>query len=482
MLVLVRLSSEINLKSNKVKARFLRKLIRNIDIALKRSQVEFRIRREWNRLFIEVSSEEAVSVLSRIFGIGSISPVEYVGKPDLDDMSRIAFENYRDKVKGKSFCIRAQRNMVEGFTSKDVENRLGDVLRDQAASVKLKNPEVKIELLISREGAFFFSERIKGPSGLPLGVEGRALCLISGGFDSAVAAWLMMKRGIDLDFLFCNLAGIAYERATLSVVKALMEQWAYGSEGILYTLDFSEIIKSITANVGARFPQIVLKRAMYRTANLLADEIGQIPAIITGESAGQVSSQTLYNLAAIDRASSRVVLRPLIGYNKDEIIRKSVEIGTYVFSEHIQEYCQISQENPKTKSTLNQAQKEEDKIDPKLYADAVAGRKKIMVNEIDSNELATEYLFTENIPDGAAVIDCRDKMQYDAWHFPGSVNIELESLLSSYKTMEKRKTYVLYCPFGLQTAVAAEKMQKSGYEAYSFKGGSKSLKAYSERF
>src|SRR5690606_26753614 len=146
-----------------------------------------------------------------------------------------------------------------GFKSHDLECAIGAALRPFAKRVDLKHAEFTLELEVRPEGAFFYSQRIAGPGGLPLGVEGRALCLISGGFDSSVAAWMLMKRGVALDFVFFNLAGQHYERSVLCVVRALCQQWAYGDKPVIHMIDFNPMQNLIRREVRGSFAQVVLK-------------------------------------------------------------------------------------------------------------------------------------------------------------------------------------------------------------------------------
>src|SRR5690606_3634390 len=132
--------------------------------------------------------------------------------------------------------VRAQRAGQHGFTSKEIEVALGARLFDYSAGVDLTNPEVTAYVEVRDESAYLFSQRVAGSGGLPVGVEGRAIALISGGFESAVASWLMLKRGVELDYLFCNLGGDAYERAVVQVTKAIADDWSYGSQPRLFVV------------------------------------------------------------------------------------------------------------------------------------------------------------------------------------------------------------------------------------------------------
>ena len=287
MLVLVRIAPEINLKSRQVKARFLKTLVSNMRLALKKTGNPFKISEKWTRIYVELEESKDLAVLTRVFGISSLSPVEMITKPALDDIISEAQSKYTSLLPGKTFAIRAKRRGAVGFTSKDIEVALGSALLNCSKGVDLSKPDIKIEVEVCQQRALFFQERIPCPGGLPLGTEGRALCMLSGGFDSAVAAWLSMKRGVAVDFVLCNLGGNAYARSVIMVAKKLSENWAYGYEPRFYILDFAEIRDDILKNARSQYSQILLKRAMYQSCHLLFSEQKKWLALITGESLGR---------------------------------------------------------------------------------------------------------------------------------------------------------------------------------------------------
>src|SRR5690606_33566595 len=141
---------------------------------------------------------------------------------------------------GRTFAVRARRSGTHPFGSADVMRALGAAL-NPGATVDLTNPEVEVAVEIRDQEVYFFSGRVAGIGGLPLGLERRALCLLCGGFDSAVAAWMMLKRGVQVDYVLFNLAGGAYERSVLQVAKVLADRWSYGTEPRLHVVDFGPV-------------------------------------------------------------------------------------------------------------------------------------------------------------------------------------------------------------------------------------------------
>jgi thiamine biosynthesis protein ThiI len=285
----------------------------------------------------------------------------------------------------------------------------------------------------------------------------------------------MLKRGIALDYVFCNLGGDAYERAVVQVTKALADDWSYGTQPKLYVIDFDEPLRELRAKTRENYWQLVLKRLMYRAASQIGHAI-DAQAIITGEAVGQVSSQTLANLRAIDSAASLPVFRPLLGFDKEEIIERARHIGTAALSEQVKEYCAIAPGHPVTAAREQRVLAEENRMDLAVIDRAVAGAKRLNVRQLSATDLVAPYIFTEELPADALLIDCRTEQQYEAWHAPGALHREEWELARDFKRLERDRKYVLYCAHGIQSAHLAEKMQRAGYEAYSFKGGVPALR------
>ncbi len=475
-LYLVRVAPELATKARGTRRRFQQQLVRNLRDALASAGIEGRVESRWSHLLVEATDRAALHQLSAVFGVSSISEVEARLEPDLDAIVRVGTDLFGARVRWKTYAVRTRITGDVGFSSREVKIRLGAALNPDA-TVDLSRPDVTVTVDVRDGQAFLYSGKTRGVGGLPLGVEGKAVCLLSGGFDSAVAAWLMLKRGVSLDYVFCNLSGEAYERAVVSVAKVLADVWSYGDRPRIHVVGFEEPVRSLKETVQPKYWQVVLKRLMYRAAEAVARDIGA-EAIVTGESVGQVSSQTLGNLRAIDGVASLPVLRPLVGLDKEEIIARADRIGTGVLSKHIREYCAILPHRPVTHAKPHAAEDEESRVDLSLLTEAVARRKVLELRSLEAVDLVQPYIFKADIPDDAVVIDCREPHHYRAWHYPRAVHRELDDLATRFRELDKTRVYVLYCSFGVQSAYVAEVMQREGYEAYSFRGGIRQLTAY----
>jgi thiamine biosynthesis protein ThiI len=475
-LSLVRIAPEIATKARGTRRRFQRRLARNIRDALGSAGIDARIEDRWSRIFVEAADPSTSGRIAAVFGVASVSDVEARLPAALEAIVGAGEALYADRVRDRRFAVATRRAGRFPFSGQDVRVQLGAAL-NRYGTVDLDHPDVTVTVELREGEAFLYSGRWPGVGGLPLGVEGKAVALLSGGFDSPVAAWLMLKRGIALEYVFCNLGGAAYERSVLAVAKVLADQWSFGDRPVIHVLDFDAPLAELRRTVAQRYWQVVLKRLMYRAAEAVARAV-RGEAVVTGESVGQVSSQTLGNLAAIDEATTLPVFRPLLGFDKNEIIARAERIGSAALSAQIREYCDITRYRPVTHASPQAARGEEAKMDLAVVDRAVAERKVVDLRALAAADLVAPYLFADDLPESTMVLDCREPHHYSAWHYPGAQRWDLADLAARFKDLDKTRRYVLYCSFGVQSAYIAEAMQRAGYEAYSFRGGVRELKRY----
>jgi thiamine biosynthesis protein ThiI len=480
MRILIRFSGEITVKKRRTRRRFLERLFHNVQDALSTTAMPFALRDEGSRLLVETDSPQAPELLGRVFGVQSVSCVERRSFATLSDIVAQGAELFKAAVAGKRFAVRARR-LAQGralpFSSLEIERELGAALRPFAQGVNLRNPDVTVFVEVSSQHVDLFTEKLAGPGGLPLGSGGRAVSLLSGGFDSAVASWLMLKRGIAVDYVFCRLGGSLHEYGALHVAKALADRWSYGSSPRFYSLDFGPIVAQIQERVRPRYWQVILKRCMYRAAESVARRSKSI-GIVTGEAIGQVSSQTLQNLAVISQAATAPLWRPLLGFNKDDIIALARRIGTYEYSVTVSEYCAILPQGPATAAALRAVLAEEEKLDQSVLEQALATMRSYDLRRLALEGFEMPTIEIEEIPPDAVVIDLRSPQSYRAWHYPGAIFKDFLSALKEYRSWDRGRVYVLYCEIGLKSAHLAELMRQAGLSAFHFKGGFSALVRY----
>jgi tRNA uracil 4-sulfurtransferase len=485
-LLILRHSGDFYTKARKTRLRFQTRLLKNVRDALSAHGIPHRLERTWSRTYLETPDAGAAEVLARVFGLQSVSIAEPRPWTELDDLVETALPFFAPGVRGKSFAVRASRRGERGkipFDSMAVERALGRALLDRggAARVDLDEPEAIAWVEVEPGKVHLFHEKARGWGGLPIGVEGRALALVSGGFDSAVASLLMLKRGVELDYLFCNLGGAAHRLGVLKVMKVVADLWSYGYKPRLYEIDFQPVAAELKEKTRGQNWQIVLKRQMVRAAALLARRLRRL-GIVTGEAVGQVSSQTLQNLGVISQASPEVpVLRPLLGFNKEEILAVARRAGLYELAAAVGEYCDMVPRFPATRALLTQVLQDEAALDPELLPRLVAARTVHRLRDLAAESLGPSSLETDHVPEGATVIDLRSLPAWKAWHWQGSLHLDFARALEAWPSFDRERPYVLVCEVGLKSAHLAEKMQQAGFRAWHFSGGIKDLMALAEK-
>jgi len=296
---------------------------------------EARVRHARNRLLVRGLRPEAIPQilpdLRKVFGIAHISIGAEVAA-EMPDMQAAA-QKLVQGLSFESFAVRPKRTEKRyAFTSMDIGREVGAAIwKVSHARVDLRNPDLEVFVEVVQGKAYVFAARVPGPGGLPVSASGRAVVLFSAGFDAPVAAWRMMKRGLALQLVHFH--GQPHtDTASVDKARRLAQVLAEWHGRIRLTLiAFAPAQEFIAAECPERFRTIHYRRMMMRVASQLAWK-GRAKALITGESLGQVASQTLPNMAAIDDAASFLVLRPLVGLDKQEILDEAQRIDTYEIS------------------------------------------------------------------------------------------------------------------------------------------------------
>ncbi|HEV3475383.1 MAG TPA: tRNA uracil 4-sulfurtransferase ThiI [Actinomycetota bacterium] len=464
--LLLKIAGEIATKSARTRRRFLRVLARNVRAALRRAGVRGAVEPRWSRLVVRTDDpERAGRALSAVFGLHSVSEAHPIPPGSLDELVKAAAAASRERVRGRTFAVRVKRSGDHPFRSPDVATALGTALLPDSAGVDLDDPEVTVRVEASDGEAFVLLDGRPGPGGLPVGVGGRVLSLFSGGFDSPVATWMAMRRGMSVDLLVFDLGGCAQVDAALEVARELATRWGPGVEPAAHVVDLAPVVSALRDRVDPGIRQVLLKRSMYRAGTVLARRLG-CEALVTGEALGQVSTQTLRNLTVADEAAGVPVLRPLVGMDKEEIIGRARTIGTHDASERVQEHCAISTGRVDTAAKLGQVLTAEGRIDESFIHAAVDGSTSIDLLGWTPGPPPGHVI--EDIPEGAVVVDVREPGEGEV---VGDVRLPFSRVAEWGPGLDPERTYVFVCSHGNRSEMVAHDLRARGMSAYSLAGG-----------
>ncbi len=366
---------EIALKSPPVRRRFEKMLIDNIKTALLRHGITYSgITEEWGRIFVHTKDEDAADVIARVFGTASASPAVTAGAT-LESAAHTAAQIGNDTIKNKeSFAIRASRAGIHDFTSIDLARVCGDAVRECTSSrVDLTNPDQEIFIDMRQKHAYLYTRSAAGAGGLPYSSQGKMIALVSGGIDSPVAAWLMMKRGTRVIPLYYDLEEYTDPVSTKNAKKNINKLWEWSySDMLAYRIPYGSCLREIIEKCNPRITCVMCRRMMYRIAMKIAEKEDGC-GIITGCSLGQVASQTATNMFAEMYGLGIPIYHPLIGLDKREIIDRAIKIGVFPGEKPAIE-CAAVPVHPVTAATAAMVLENETRIDVEgIVSDAVAG-------------------------------------------------------------------------------------------------------------
>ena len=346
-------------------------LVRNVRISLSRVEGNFRVRKENGRVYVEwegeADTEGAITALEKVFGIVSFCPVKLVADEGFDRLSEEVLSHIRETFPEQNFTFkvdsrRARKNYP--MDSQELNAALGEriLMAFPGLKVDVHKPDVYVHVEI-REQIAIYSGGYKGPGGLPVGTSGSATLLLSGGIDSPVAGYLTAKRGVNLSAVYFHAPPYTSDRARQKVVDLARIVSEYAGKIRLHIVNFTDIQLLIYDKCPHDELTIIMRRYMMRIAEHFAKEDGCL-ALVTGESIGQVASQTLPSLLCTNEVCTLPVIRPLIGFDKQEIIDISERIKAYETSILPYEDCCtiFVAKHPVTKPRLDRIVKSESKI------------------------------------------------------------------------------------------------------------------------
>lgn len=475
MKYLVKYSPEMTIKSRPVRNRFARQLRNNLALLLKRLSPELEVRSTWDFIEIDLPAPLAhlqarvEQVLASTQGICFFDRVRQSPLTDLDDVLARTLEVYAGRLAGRTFAVRCRRTGRHAFNSMDVERYVGGGLNVQtaAAGVNLNHPDVLVKLEIRDDVLYVVEATVPGLNGFPLGSQDGVLSLISGGFDSAVSSYLAMRRGLLTHFCFFNLGGREHEIAVKEVALYLWLRFGSTHPVKFVTVPFEDVVGEILDKVDNSQMGVVLKRMMLRAATRVAGSL-RLEALVTGESVAQVSSQTLPNLAVIDRVTDMLVLRPLAMVEKQDIVDMARKIGTEGFSAVIPEYCGVISVKPTTRARMHKIERQESRFDFAVLDRAVESAVTVMIDHIDLDKekgRAGPPVVAEPAP-GDVIVDIRHPDEEE--HAPLEVAAPVEKipfyrLNAVFPTLDKEKQYCLYCSKGIMSRLHAGYLIDQGH-------------------
>lgn len=350
-------------------------LVRQIEYALRRCEGEFEVRKAQGRIYVDATTDfdfdETVDNLKTVFGISSICPVVYVEdegfeklKEDVNEYMKKAHPDCKDTFKVHS--RRGRKNYP--LDSMEINAKIGESMLAAFPDMKVDvhNPKLNLHIEI-REKIYIYSSEIPGPGGMPIGTNGKAMLLLSGGIDSPVAGYMVSKRGVMIDAVYFHAPPYTSERAKQKVVDLAKLVSRYTGPINLHIINFTDIQLYIYEQCPHEELTIIMRRYMMKIAEYIAKE-NDCLGLITGESIGQVASQTLQSLMCTNEVCTLPVYRPLIGFDKMDIVDISEKINTYEMSILPYEDCCtiFVAKHPVTKPNLNVIKKHEENLSEKI--------------------------------------------------------------------------------------------------------------------
>ena len=462
------------IKSDSLRKRFIKILTGNIRNVLNKHDDTLAVVRHWD--YIEVSSKltenrpHLIELLQRIPGIHHFLEVDEKPFTDLHDIFEQTLQDVGSLLENKTFCVRVKRKGKHNFSSIEAERYIGGGLNQHIATakVKLTNPDVTVRVEIENDKMMLVKARHTGIGGYPIGTQEDVLSLISGGFDSGVSSYMLIRRGSRVHYCFFNLGGAAHEIGVKQMAYHIWNRFSPSHKVRFIAINFEAVVGEILEKIDSSQMGVVLKRMMVRAASKIAERFA-IQAILTGEALGQVSSQTLTNLRLIDEASETLVLRPLISHDKEQIIATAKEIGTDDIAKSMPEFCGVISKNPTVKAVREKIVAEELNFDFSILENAVQNAQYLDIRKIaEQTERDVVQVDVVSVLTGEDVIlDIRSPEETD--ENPLQLEGRNVTLLPFYKlssqfaSLDQSKTYLLYCERGVMSKLQALYLKENGF-------------------
>ena len=474
MKFIIKLFPEIMIKSESVRKRFVKILTSNIRNVLTKYDDTVAVIKHWD--YIEVRSKidanlpMLIEQLQRIPGIHHFLQVEEKPFANLHEIFEQTLSDVASQLENKTFCVRVKRKGKHEFNSLEAERYIGGGLNQHIASAKvqLKNPDVTVRIEIEDDKMMLVRARYEGIGGYPIGTQEDVLSLISGGFDSGVSSYMLLRRGSRVHYCFFNLGGAAHEIGVKQMAYHIWQRYGSSHKVRFVAINFEGVVGEILENVDNGQMGVVLKRMMVRAASKIAQRF-DIQAIVTGEALGQVSSQTLTNLRLIDEAADVLVLRPLITHDKEQIIAMAKHIGTDDIAKSMPEFCGVISKNPTVKAIKAKIEQEEGNFNFAVLESAVENAQYLDIRQIaeQTEKDVVSVNAVSVLGENDVIIDIRSPEEIDEnpLHIENQAMIQLPfyKLSSQFAELDQSKHYVLYCERGVMSKLQALYLKESGF-------------------
>ncbi len=467
----VRYTGEYGTKQRPTRWEMIRRLERNIGAALRRRRPDtaVKVSARWDHLTVKAMAP-VEEVLCDVPGVQFVAPVRILPLAEPKEAYPPIAEYFRPAVEGKTFGVRVrvalkkQRSRYPHWKRRSAEVALGDALYAASAGVDLTHPDVFCYVEVRDEGIFLFTEKLPGLGGLPVGFTGRSLMLFSGGIDSPVAAWMAYHSGIELDFVYYDLGGAEQRRRAETLHQTLTHRYAGEDVPPLHVVDFGPIIAELRRQP-ARYQNLLLKVFFYKVGAAMLDRLDDAVGLVTGEAMGQVSTQTIHNLALLDRFVDVPVWRPLLMMPKSDIIERARRIGTFDAAYTGKEFCALATRHVATRTHVNKVEE----LLRQMPVDDLIGQ---VLSEAPAREERPEAPSNEGKTDWV-VIDVRSQ-PVPAVAVPDHVelrHVPFERAWNEFLTWDPAKRYIVFCEAGQQSALLVRFMTEQGFQAVDVPGG-----------
>ena len=459
---ILKLFPEIMIKGSSAKRQMIGQLYVNLTKVLERISTDINVRKFSDKIEVVSPIDVLPEVRQRLLDTSGIEQIlealQFNDMTTLDNIKVKVGECVIDSLTNKTFVVRAKRSGTHSFNSIAIEQTVGGYLlaHSKAKGVDLRTAEVTINIQLMENQLNIITKKYVGLGGFPIGTQGDILSLMSGGFDSTVASYLTMKRGLKTHFVFFNLGGNAHEIGVKQVALYLWNKFGSSHSVKFITIPFDDVLTEIFRSTPPTYMGVTLKRLMLKASEKIANDMG-IDALLTGESVAQVSSQTLRNLAIIDKATDMLIIRPLATMNKPDIMNIAKDIGTKHFAEAMPEYCGVISQNPIIHGSFKRMEKIKKWFNYDILNKAVEDAQIINVHDIvnDVNNLEAVEVISDISKDDFIIIDIRDEDDTIKTNNE-TLKIPFHKLKSQFPKLPMDKEYLLYCEKGIMSQLHAQ--------------------------